>query len=432
MKKHLRIAVNFATLGLASAGFTAEPTTGGATSSPSPVRFTEQLVWGGFRYNWGVQAVDLDADGAPDLTAADALTGRMRVEPFAGETAAGSAATIGIRSNLYWFKNDGKGNFELRFVARNDPHGRLERHVIADVNRDGRPDVVVVDNFYGDLLWYENPDPSALARGELWGKHYITKGGMLGAEDVTVADFDGDGHVDVAAAGWRLGNRFMWFKNPGQVGAEWRGSYIDGGFPVARTIVAGDVNADGRPDLLGVSDSASIILWYENVPAPNGQVEWRRNVIDLPGGPPPVFGKLVDLNRDGRMDIVMPFGGWGTATAGSVAWYENTGVEDGRIQWKKRAISEDMPRGIEVIAGDLDGDGDLDVVATGDKPGDVAWFENPGNPAGRWTKHLLKTGWTNASQVIIADLNRDGRPDIAAVADYGSVELRWWRNDGKP
>ncbi len=433
MNQIQKLTLGSASLALAMAGRAAEGTNG---AEDAQLHFTETLVWGGFSYNWGIQSADLDKDGFPDLTASDALAGRMKTEFPVGESSPSGQETPGVSSNLYWFKNDGRGNFERRYVARNDLHGRLERHVIADVNQDGWADVVAVDNFYGDLLWYENPGPAELSRGILWPKHFITKGGMLGAEDLTVADFNGDGSPDVAAGGWRLGNRFAWFANPGAAKPEgtWVSGYIDGGFPVARSITAGDLNADGRPDLLATSDASAIILWYENVTAGLGQVEWRRNVIDLPGGTPrgqPVFGKLADMNHDGRLDVLMAFGGWGADKEGGVVWYENHRVEAGRIQWKKRLITDALPGGFEAVPADLDGDGDLDVVATGETPGEVAWFENPGNPAGRWTKHSLKADWKHANQVIVADLNSDGRPDIASVADYGSLELRWWRNEGK-
>ena len=435
MNNPVRFTFWSATLAMAAAGESAERI--GVKAGSTPVHFTEMLVWDGFSYNWGVQAADLDGDGTLDLTATDALAGRMKTEPLAGEASPDANETIGVSSNLYWFKNDGQGNFERRHVARNDLHGRLERHVIADINQDGRLDIVSVDNFYGDLLWYENPGPAALKSGALWPKHFITKGGMLGAEDLVAADFNGDGSLDVAAAGWRLGNRFAWFANPGSTSPhdEWESGHVDGGFPVARSITAGDVNAAGRPDLLATSDTSAIVLWYENVATKAGGVQWRRNVIDLPGGAPrgqPVFGKLADINQDGRLDVLMPFGGWGADREGGVAWYENHRVEDGRIQWKKHLITEALPGGFEAVTADLDKDGDLDVVATGETPGEVAWFENPGNPAGRWTKHSLKEDWKHANQVIVADLNGDGRPDIASVADYGSLELRWWRNDGKP
>jgi hypothetical protein len=63
----------------------------------------------------------------------------------------------------------------------------------------------------------------------------------------------------------------------------------------------------------------------------------------------------------------------------------------------------------------------------------VVWFENPGDPRkAPWTMHLLKENWTNANQVIAADLNGEGRIDVAAVAERGANEFRWWRNEGPP
>jgi hypothetical protein len=44
---------------------------------------------------------------------------------------------------------------------------------------------------------------------------------------------------------------------------------------------------------------------------------------------------------------------------------------------------------------------------------------------------VIKDRWPNANQVIAADFNKDGRIDLAATAERGANELRWWRNDGR-
>ncbi|PYV11330.1 MAG: hypothetical protein DMG07_19520 [Acidobacteria bacterium] len=93
-------------------------------------------------------------------------------------------------------------------------------------------------------------------------------------------------------------------------------------------------------------------------------------------------------------------------------------------------IAQPFPGAFEAIAADLDGDGDLDVIATGYEPGQVAWFENPGDPRGTWRVHAVKPEWSRATQVLAVDLDGDGHLDLAAVNEKG-LEFRWWRNQGR-
>jgi hypothetical protein len=370
----------------------------------APVRFTEILLQDKYGYAYGIAAADLRGSGHLDLTSADT-----------------------VNNKLYWFVNDGKGKFTRHLITGDEP-GWLERHVIGDINGDGRPDVAIVKNKAEELIWFENPGRAQA--GKPWKKHLIAAK-FFRAYDVVLADLAGKGRLDLAASAW-IGNHFAWFENPGRHGGdrkEWVRHVLDTGVGETRTIRAADFNGDGKMDLLGTATKGDLVLWYEN-PGQPGQ-KWTKHVIDDKSARP-THGQPVDLNKDGNMDVLMALGFYAPPDAKNshqVVWYENLGKGKG---WKRHVIGP-LEQAFEAVAADLNGDGHLDVVATSYAPkGKVVWFENPGDPRkSPWKMHVLKDNWLHANQVIVADLNGDGRPDIIAVAERGANELRWWRNEGR-
>ena len=366
------------------------------------IRFTERLVSSEFRYAFALSAADLTGSRSLDLVATDADRG------------------------LYWFENDGAGNF-TRHVVHLRTNELLERHAVADVNGDGKPEIVCVDNLNGCLLSFgfdgDPRDPHS------WRHSYITEGGIPGAYDVAIADLDGDGNLDVAGSGWRISNQFAWFENRDGV---WVKHIIDDDAPESRAVCAADVNGNGLIDIVGTASKRGEVAWYQN-PGNSLDSPWTKHVIDT--APRPIHGHPVDMDGDGDIDLVMALGfdlpkGADPTGTQQIVWYENDG-SSGIGPWPNHVISEHFPEAFEAIAADLDGDGQVEVVATawGDG-GRVALFKHRGDPRGSWDMQILKDNWARANMVIVADLDGDGRLDVAACAERGSNELRWWRNEG--
>src|SRR5688572_21891472 len=78
-----------------------------------------------------------------------------------------------------------------------------------------------------------------------------------------------------------------------------------------------------------------------------------------------------------------------------------------------------------VVAGDVDGDGDLDVVVASQDDGRVRWFENAGNAAS-WSAHQIAARST-ASWAVIADVDRDNDLDVIA-SSWGDDRIAWHEN----
>ena len=379
--------------------------------------FSEHLIYGGYSYPYGIAAGDLDGDGDLDISSADCKT----------------------NDSVYWFENDGHGQFTQHFVQKNDPE-RLERHLLGDVNNDGHLDIVIVKNLRGHLIWFENSGTPK--DGQLWKRHVITED-LPGAYDVALADIDQDGDLDVAGSSWILGNQFAWFENDGSPDeGHWTKHMIEADVDETRTIRAADFDQDGDVDFLGViavnpttDDNGTkvfhpgFVVWYEQQKKEDSIVFQRHDVATAIR---PLHGEPADMDGDGDLDIVMAMGMSAPVERTDthrVLWYENTNERNDL--WPTHVIADGFSDSFEAVAQDLDGDGDMDVVATSWRtPGRVVWFENGGDAKAAWTMHPLKSDWRSANQVIVADFDGDKRPDIAAIAEHGSYELRWWRNEG--
>ena len=396
----------------------------------APVAFEEHLMAHQYSYAFGLTATDIDRDGDLDLTSVD-IRGK---NPSS--------------ASLFWYENDGRGAFQRRVIHENED-GWLERHAAGDINGDGRTDIAVVSNRDGLLLWFESPPGPAAGP---WTRHVMCSSCPF-AYDVVLTDLDADGDLDAASAGYNS-HSLAWYENPGAGGSagEWTRRVIDDRLTENRTVRPVDFNRDGKIDLLIASVGAStqtvndndpathgaVVAWYENSGSPQ-QGKWTKHVIDDQSRGA-IHGHPADVDGDGDPDVVMAFGMRPEHIEESrhqVVWYENLGTPGAGLKWRRHQVGA-LLCAFEAIAVDLDADGDQDIAATAWSKGDrLVWYENTGDPRGVWTRHLIRENWYAANQVIAADLDGDGLPDLAATADDGSRrveganELRWWRNLGQ-
>ncbi|MCP3982060.1 MAG: hypothetical protein GY716_22370 [bacterium] len=254
------------------------------------------------------------------------------------------------------------------------------------------------------------------------------------AEWVTAADLDGDGDLDVIVAS-RADDTIAWYRNDGNSPPGWAEVIVtedpdgagetEGYADSVRMVVAVDMDGDGDLDLVSASASDDKIAWYDNADGLGG-FGTKTEV-----GTSADFARAVfagDLDGDGDPDLLSA-----SENDDAIAWYENQGAS-----WLATDITTGADGAASVFAADLDGDGDLDALAASENDDKVAWHRNNGG-ASTWTEFVITQDPDGAGgsegeadgvyTAIAADLDLDGDLDVIS-ASLNDDKVAWYPNDG--
>jgi hypothetical protein len=369
----------------------------------------------------------------------------------------GTAATAQVRFAGHTVATGLKGGYQV---------------IAADINGDGRLDLVALASGMPELVWYENPG---------WERHVIV-GGRKGMINVAAWDTDGDGIPELALAeGFSMNaaqseGRVSLLEHNGDPRQQWKIREIDR-LATSHRLRWADFEGKGRKVLVNApltGARARAPEYRDRIPIVFYRPgEWTRQPID--SETQGVLHGIYVADWDGRKrDVLLAASFEGIhiyrparhgafkrerLTAGDPAAWPASGSSDvavGRLgkerylaaiepwhgnevtvyarhggEWRRNVIDTSLVDGHTAWTGDFDGDGRDEVVAGFRGPGRSVYIYRAEEKAGgKWTRQTLDDGGIAAAACAVADLNGDGRLDVACIGS-ATANLKWYENLGK-
>lgn len=338
--------------------------------------------------DWGYGCptlADFDNDGDPDYS-------------FSGS------------EGLYWFENEG-----LESWARHDV-GKMGLRALGanslDVDGDGWVDIIIGG------MWYRNPQNPKEAKFEKYGYDPEIQSNI---HDIVIEDVDGDGKKDVIVMGEDAG--LLWYSIPEDPRDIWLKDTITLDVLESRDHIHAGFFPKGIGDLDDDGD-ADVVLpdrWLEN--NDNG-MNWKKHSLPFgKRGPFGMSSRswITDLDNDGDADIVMTDC---DQVASRAAWLENIGGDIPEFTTRFLPFSAPGIRGSfhSLFVGDLDNDGDKDIFSCDQEDDSIPpegasprWYvwENIGdlnNPV--FEERVILDNKIGGHDALVGDLDNDGDPDI--------------------
>lgn len=336
--------------------------------------------------------------------------------------------------------------------------------VVADMNKDGKPDIIALADGLSELVWYENPG---------WQRHVIVSG-RSNMINLAAADVDGDGIPELLLSDGfdmnpasSVGNVWL-LHHKGDPREPWDMRLIDQ-LPTAHRLRVAHMGPDGEvafinAPLAGLKsvapdyrDTLQLVLYRPGA--------WKREIVngDLRGVLHGIF--ITDWDGDGRDDILTASfegihllrntgKGWssseiqkgnpspwpkcgssdvtvvltkqGRQLAAIEPWHGNhvAVYREQQGKWLRTIIDSSLEDGHTILAADFAGDGQQQVVAGFRKGHSLALYRS--DEKGEWKRQVIDDHIA-AAGCASADINGDGRPDLVCIGS-ATANLVWYQN----
>ena len=349
----------------------------------------------------GVAVGDVDGDGKPDIVVVN--MGSNTVSVYRNISASGSI-TAGSFATQVNFSTGGSPVY----VA------------LADIDRDGKPDIVVTNRGSNTVSVFRNT--STIGSVSFAAQVTATTGNN--PEGIAIGDIDGDGRYDLVVANYGS-NTVSVLRNTSAIGSVSFAGQVTvatGAQPYGAVI--GDIDGDGKPDVAVTNFGSATVSVLRNT-STWGAISFATQITAATGTNPDGIA-ISDIDGDGKLDLAVA-----NYNSNTVSVLRNTSVS-GTVSLATRVDFTSGSQPGNIAIGDMDGDGKPDLAVTDHASNKVSVYRNTATSGIITTSSFAaKTDFatgTGAAGIAIADIDGDGQPDIVA-ADSIAATISVLRND---
>ena len=286
------------------------------------------------------------------------------------------------------------------------------------MNGDGKPDLAITT--YGDngvSVLLNTTDPGATTASFATPVSFTTAPALVSPRFLAVGDLNGDGRPDIAAVG-RFSSNVVVLFNTTEPGAVTPSFSPFTAFPVGssnRSVAMGDLNGDGRPDLVVTNYNDATLSVLLNTTAPGAAVPSFSGQTTFATGNAPYSVAIGDLNGDGKPDVAVA-----NYHSAFLSILLNTMAPGAAVPslapQQQENVGSNGP--LSIVIADVNNDGKPDIATANWGIGNATVLENttsPGSSTVSFSKPVALPAGSRPYSIAIADLNGDGRPDVAVA-----------------